>query len=37
VGAVTFDVGGLQTVNVQALGGADNLTINNLAGTSVTQ
>jgi Ca2+-binding RTX toxin-like protein len=37
VGAITLDVNGVETVNIQALGGADNLTVNSLAGTSVTR
>ena len=37
VGAVTLDVGGVQTVNINALGGADNLTINPLIDAGVTQ
>ena len=32
-----MDVDGVQTVNISALGGADNLTVNNLAGTAVTK
>ena len=37
VGSVTMDVDGVQTVDINALGGADNVTVNNLAGTDVTQ
>jgi hypothetical protein len=37
VGNVTIDVDGVQTVDVNALGGADTLTVNNLTGTAVTQ
>ncbi len=37
VGAITMDVGGVQTIDINALGGADNITVNDLAGTSVTQ
>jgi hypothetical protein len=37
IGAVTMDVGGVQTVDINALGGADTLTVNSLAGTAVTQ
>ncbi len=36
VGAVVMDVNGVETVNVAALGGADNLTVNDLTGTGVT-
>ena len=36
VGNVTLDVNGVEQVNVVALGGADNLTINDLSGTGVT-
>ncbi len=37
VANVILDANGLETVNIQALGGADNVTVNSLAGTSVTQ
>ena len=37
VAAITLDVNGVQTVNIKALGGADNLVVNSLAGTAVTQ
>lgn len=37
VGNVTMDTGGVETVDVNALGGADNITVNDLAGTGVTQ
>jgi len=37
VGSVTLDVDGVERVDWQALGGADNLTVNSLAGTAVTQ
>jgi Ca2+-binding RTX toxin-like protein len=37
VGNVTMDVNGVEQVNVVALGGADNITVNNLSGTDVTQ
>jgi Ca2+-binding RTX toxin-like protein len=36
VGNVTMDVNGVEQINVVALGGADNLTINDLTGTDVT-
>lgn len=36
VGAVTMDVNGISQVNIAALGGADNLTVNDLSGTGVT-
>jgi Ca2+-binding RTX toxin-like protein len=36
VGNVTMDVNGVEQVNIAALGGADRITINNLAGTDVT-
>src|SRR5436305_1829979 len=36
VGGVTMDVAGVEQVNVNALGGADNVTVHNLAGTGVT-
>jgi Ca2+-binding RTX toxin-like protein len=35
VGNITLDVGGVQTINVNALGGADNVVIHNLSGTDV--
>jgi Ca2+-binding RTX toxin-like protein len=37
IAAITLDVNGVKTVNIQALGSADNLTVDNLAGTGVTQ
>jgi Ca2+-binding RTX toxin-like protein len=37
VGNVTMDVNGVEQVNIDALGGADTLTVNNLAGTDVKQ
>ena len=37
VGNVTMDVNGVEQVNVAAIGGADNLTVNDLSGTNVTQ
>jgi len=36
VGNVTMDVNGTEQVNVAALGGADSITVNNLAGTNVS-
>jgi Ca2+-binding RTX toxin-like protein len=36
VGNVTMDVGGVEQVNIAALGGADKITVNDLAGTGVT-
>jgi Ca2+-binding RTX toxin-like protein len=36
VGNVTMDVNGVEQVNVDALGGADTLTVNDLSGTDVT-
>jgi Ca2+-binding RTX toxin-like protein len=37
VAAITLDVNGVQTVNINTLGGADNVTVNSLAGTAVAQ
>jgi Ca2+-binding RTX toxin-like protein len=37
VGAVTMDVHGVETLDVNALSGADNITINDLTGTDVNQ
>ncbi len=37
VANITMDVGGVQTVDIIALGGADTLTVNDLTGTGVTQ
>jgi hypothetical protein len=37
VANVTLDMDGVETVNVQTLGGADNVVVNDLAGTAVTQ
>jgi Ca2+-binding RTX toxin-like protein len=37
VGNVTMDVNGVETVNVNALGGADTVTMNDLSPTDVTQ
>ncbi len=36
VGNVTMDVNGVENVDFNALGGADTITVNNLAGTGVT-
>jgi Ca2+-binding RTX toxin-like protein len=36
VANITMDVGGVEQVNIAALGGADTITVNNLAGTGVT-
>ncbi len=36
VGNVTMDVNGVEQVNIAALGGADNITVNDLSGTGVT-
>ena len=36
VGNVTMDVNGVEQVNVNALGGADTITVNDLSGTGVT-
>ena len=36
VGNVTMDVNGVEQVNVDALGGADTITVNDLTGTGVT-
>src|SRR5262249_27256948 len=36
VGNVTMDVNGVETVNVDALGGADVITVNDLSGPGVT-
>jgi Ca2+-binding RTX toxin-like protein len=36
VGTVTMDVAGVETVNVVALGGADNINVHDLTGTDVT-
>jgi Ca2+-binding RTX toxin-like protein len=36
VGAVVMDVNGVEDVNVDALGGADTITVNDLTGTGVT-
>ena len=36
VGAVTMDLNGIEQVNLAALGGADNITVNDLSGTGVT-
>ena len=36
VGSIVLDVDGVQTVNMNALGGADNLVVNNLTGTAVS-
>lgn len=36
IGNVTMDVAGVETVNVVALGGADNITVGDLTGTDVT-
>ena len=37
VGNVTMDVNGVEQVNVDALGGADTITVNDLTGTGVTE
>ena len=37
VGNVTMDLNGIEHINVAALGGADNITVNDLTGTGVTQ
>ena len=37
VGNITMDVNGVEQVNIDALGGADTLTVNDLTGTGVTQ
>ena len=37
VGNVTMDVNGVEQVNLAALGGADNITVNDLSHTAVTQ
>jgi hypothetical protein len=37
VAAITLDANGMQTVNVRALGGTDNVVVNDLAGTAVAQ
>ena len=34
---ITVDVNGVQIVDFNALGGADNITVNDLSGTAVTQ
>jgi Ca2+-binding RTX toxin-like protein len=37
VGAVTMDVDGTENINLNVLGGADNMTFNDLSGTAVSQ
>jgi Ca2+-binding RTX toxin-like protein len=37
VGNVTMDLNGVENINVAALGGADNITVNDLTGTAVKQ
>ena len=37
VANITMDLNGIEQINVVALGGADNITVNNLAGTGITQ
>jgi Ca2+-binding RTX toxin-like protein len=37
VGNVTMDLNGIENINVAAAGGADNITVNDLAGTDVSQ
>jgi Ca2+-binding RTX toxin-like protein len=37
VGNVTMDINGIERMNLVALGGADNIVVNNLAGTDVSQ
>src|SRR5215813_4904342 len=36
VGAVTMDLNGIEHIQLNALGGADNITVNDLSGTGVT-
>jgi Ca2+-binding RTX toxin-like protein len=37
IASITLDVDGVERVDLQALGGADNIVVNSLAGTAVTQ
>jgi Ca2+-binding RTX toxin-like protein len=37
VGNVTMDLNGVERIDLNALGGADNITVNDLSGTDVTQ
>jgi len=37
VGNVTMDLNGIERIQLNALGGADNITVNDLSGTGVTQ
>jgi Ca2+-binding RTX toxin-like protein len=37
IGNVTMDLGGVEQIDFQALGGADTVTVNDLTGTGVTQ
>jgi Ca2+-binding RTX toxin-like protein len=37
IGTVTMDVNGVEHIQLNALGGADNITVNDLSGTGVTQ
>src|SRR5258706_15717091 len=37
IGAVTMDLNGIEKIQVNAAGGADNIAINDLTGTGVTQ
>jgi Ca2+-binding RTX toxin-like protein len=37
VGNVTMDLNSVEHINIEALGGADNMTVNDLTGTGVTQ
>ena len=37
VGNITMDMNGIEDLNVQALGGADTLTVNDLTGTDLTK
>jgi Ca2+-binding RTX toxin-like protein len=37
VGAITMDINGVEKIQLNAVGGADTITVNDLSGTSVTQ
>jgi Ca2+-binding RTX toxin-like protein len=37
VGNVTMDLNGIETININARGGSDNIVVNDLSGTNVTQ
>jgi Ca2+-binding RTX toxin-like protein len=37
VGNITMDLNGIERININALGGADNITVNDLTGTGVTE